>query len=37
MLEYFLAIGGLGVGFIIGMVYSDYKYKKRKNKDINEC
>ncbi len=31
MLEYFMAIGGLAVGFIIGMLYSDYK-NKRKNK-----
>lgn len=30
MLEYFLAIGGLAVGFIIGMLYSDYKHKKQK-------
>ncbi len=30
MLEYFLGIGGLAVGFIIGMLYSENKYKKQK-------
>ena len=30
MLEYFMGIGGLAVGFIIGMFYSDYKHKKQK-------
>ncbi len=29
MLEYFLAIGGLAVGFIIGMFYADYKNKQK--------
>ncbi len=30
MVQYFLAIGGLAVGFVIGMLYSDYKHKKDK-------
>ncbi len=30
MLEYFIGIGGLAVGFIIGMLYSEYKHKKQK-------
>lgn len=30
MLAYFMGIGGLAVGFIIGMLYSDYKHKKGK-------
>ncbi len=30
MLEYFMGIGGLAVGFIIGMLYSDYQHKKQK-------
>lgn len=29
MLEYFMGIGGLAIGFIIGMCYSDYKNKKK--------
>lgn len=31
MLSYFMGIGGLAVGFIIGMLYSDYKHKKESN------
>ena len=30
MLAYFMGIGGLAVGFIIGIVYSEYKHKKEK-------
>lgn len=30
MLAYFMGMGGLAIGFIIGMVYSDYKHKKEK-------
>lgn len=30
MLEYVMAIGGLALGFIIGMLYSDYKNKKKE-------
>ncbi len=30
MLEYFMGIGGLAVGFITGMLYSDYKHKNKK-------
>ena len=29
MLEYFMGIGGLAIGFIIGVLYSDYKNKKK--------
>ncbi len=32
MLEYFMSIGGLAIGFIIGMFYSDYKNKNNNNK-----
>lgn len=28
MLEYFMGIGGLAVGFIIGVLYSEHKHKK---------
>ncbi len=30
MLEYFLAIGGLALGFIIGMLYKEHQYNKTK-------
>lgn len=30
MLAYFMGIGGLAVGFVIGMIYSEYKHKKKK-------
>lgn len=30
MLAYFMGMGGLAIGFIIGMSYSDYKHKKEK-------
>lgn len=30
MLAYFMGIGGLAVGFIIGMLYSEYKSKNQK-------
>ncbi len=29
MLEYFMGIGGLAVGFIIGILYSEHKHKKK--------
>jgi len=29
MFEYFMGIGGLAIGFIIGYFYSNYKSKKR--------
>jgi len=29
MLEYFMGIGGLAIGFIIGYIYSNYKNKKK--------
>lgn len=29
MLGYFMGIGGLAIGFIIGVLYSDYKKKKK--------
>lgn len=29
MLEYFMAVGGLAIGFIIGMIYSEYKHKNK--------
>ncbi len=32
MLAYFMGIGGLAIGFIVGMLYSDYKYKKGNQK-----
>ena len=28
MLVYFMGMGGLAVGFVIGMFYSEYKHKK---------
>lgn len=28
MLAYFMGIGGLAVGFVIGVLYSNYKGKK---------
>lgn len=30
MLTYFMGIGGLAVGFVIGIIYSDHKDKKKK-------
>lgn len=30
MLAYFMGMGGLAIGFVIGKVYSDYKHKKEK-------
>lgn len=30
MLEYFMALGGLAVGFVIGMIYSEYKHKNKR-------
>lgn len=30
MLAYFMGIGGLAVGFVIGMFYSEYKNKNHK-------
>lgn len=30
MLGYFMGIGGLAVGFIIGMLYSEHKNKNQK-------
>lgn len=30
MLLYFMGIGGLAIGFIIGMFYSDYKHRNKK-------
>lgn len=30
MLAYFTGIGGLAVGFVIGMIYSEHKDKKKK-------
>lgn len=30
MLEYFMAMGGLAIGFVIGMLYSNHKHKKQK-------
>jgi len=32
MLSYFLGIGGLAIGFIVGMLYSDYKNKTKNLK-----
>lgn len=32
MLAYFMGIGGLAIGFIIGMLYSNYKNKGKKQK-----
>ena len=32
MLEYFMGIGGLAVGFVIGMLYSEYKHKEKDKK-----
>ncbi len=32
MLAEFMGIGGLAIGFIIGMLYSDYKNKKENQK-----
>ncbi len=32
MLAYFMGFGGLAVGFIIGIIYSECKYNK-KNKN----
>jgi len=32
MLEYFMGIGGLAIGFIVGMLYSDYKNKRKNQK-----
>lgn len=31
MLAYFMGMGGLAIGFVIGKVYSDYKHKKKSN------
>lgn len=30
MLAYFMGIGGLAVGFIIGLLYSEHKNKSQK-------
>lgn len=30
MLEYFMALGGLAIGFVIGMIYSEYKHKNKR-------
>lgn len=30
MLAYFMGMSGLAIGFIIGMIYSDHKYKNQK-------
>lgn len=31
MLAYFMEMGGLAIGFIIGMFYSDYKHKNNND------
>lgn len=36
MLAYFMGIGGLAIGFIIGMLYSDFKNKKNKGRETND-
>ncbi len=37
MLEYFIGMGGLAIGFIIGMLYSDYKNSKKEKQKFVEA
>lgn len=30
MLAYFMGMGGLAIGFVIGMLYSEHKHKNQK-------